>query len=91
MSSMAKTSAKTGEVVILYATGLGQHGRDGGGSDSDSAAAWVEKAADFQGSHRTVNQLILRTFLYVECAPRALRVYTRLILRLPDNIGRNPE
>lgn len=81
--------ARSGEVIILYATGLGQTKPRVAAGQIPTAAAWVEKSAEF----RVIAEgqpIDTSNVLYVGVAPGFAGLY-QINLRLPDNIGRNPE
>jgi len=81
--------AHPGEVVILYATGLGPTRPRVPAGQIPTGAASLEKAADFRmlfGSQQIENA----NLLYVGVAPGFAGLY-QINVRLPETIARNPD
>jgi uncharacterized protein (TIGR03437 family) len=80
--------AHPGEVVILYATGLGATRPRLPAGQIPTGIAWLEKLADFRITlnGETLDRLNL---LYAGAAPGFAGLY-QLNFRLPDNTPRNP-
>jgi uncharacterized protein (TIGR03437 family) len=81
--------ARPGEVIILYATGLGATKPRLPAGQIPTGIAWLDKLADFRV---TLNGETLdrSNLLYAGAAPGFAGLY-QINLRLPDNTGRNPE
>jgi uncharacterized protein (TIGR03437 family) len=81
--------AKPGEIVILYATGLGATKPRLPAGQIPTGIAWLDKLADFRVTLAggTVDRANL---LYAGAAPGFAGLY-QINLRLPENVGRNPE
>ncbi|HYI95874.1 MAG TPA: hypothetical protein VEX68_20200 [Bryobacteraceae bacterium] len=81
--------ARPGDVVILYATGLGATRPRLPAGQIPSGAAWLDKIADFQVF--IAGQAVNRTnILYAGAAPGFAGLY-QINLRLPSELGNNPE
>ncbi len=81
--------ARPGEIVILYATGLGATKPRVPAGQIPTGIAWLDKLADFRLTlaGETVDRANL---LYAGAAPGFAGLY-QINLRLPENVGRNPE
>jgi uncharacterized protein (TIGR03437 family) len=84
-----KSPASPGEVVILYATGLGKTSPPAATGEIATGAAWLVRLADF---HVTVNSRAcpLEDILYAGAAPGFAGLY-QINLRLPARLEPNPE
>lgn len=81
--------AMPGEIIVLYATGLGVTRPRLPAGQMPTAIAWIERTADFQV---TVNgePLDRANILYAGAAPGFAGLY-QINLRLPDALTANPE
>lgn len=84
-----ESAAQPGEVVILYATGLGSTRPRLPAGQIPTGAAWIERVADFEVT-LDGQPLDRANLLYIGAAPGFAGLY-QLNLRLPGEIGRNPE
>jgi uncharacterized protein (TIGR03437 family) len=83
------TSAKPGDVVVLYATGLGQFVPPVGYGELPSAAAPLKTLSDFQ-VFLDGNPVDSSAIAYAGAAPGFAGLY-QINLILPGSTGRNPE
>ncbi|HYP06218.1 MAG TPA: hypothetical protein VER03_08265 [Bryobacteraceae bacterium] len=85
----AERPATPSEIVILYATGLGETRPKFAAGQMPNAAAWIERRADFQV---TLNgePVDRAAILYAGVAPGFAGLY-QVNLKLPDTAPANPE
>lgn len=81
--------ASPGEVIILYATGLGATRPRLPAGQIPTGIAWLDKLADFRVT-LAGEALDRANLLYAGAAPGFAGLY-QINLRLPDNTARNPE
>jgi uncharacterized protein (TIGR03437 family) len=84
-----KSPASPGEVVVLYATGLGKTRPAAVPGEIAQTAARLDRLADFQVRVGEV-QVAPEDVLYAGVAPGFAGLY-QINLRLPETLGQNPE